>query len=147
MIARGVTRSKKRRSGKTPRLYRVILPVPDIRKAATFYSRLLGIPGERISGGRHYFNCGGTILACYSPKGDGDPLGKGWRFHGSQHVYFAVHNLAAMYKRVKAAGGAVEGPIGKMPWGERMFWARDPFGSPISFVDERTIFTGWRKRR
>jgi hypothetical protein len=29
-----------------------------------------------------------------------------------------------------------------MPWGERMFWASDPFGNPISFVDERTVFTG-----
>jgi hypothetical protein len=29
-----------------------------------------------------------------------------------------------------------------MPWGERMFWARDPFDNPISFVDEKTVFTG-----
>lgn len=29
-----------------------------------------------------------------------------------------------------------------MPWGERMFWAADPFGNPISFVDEKTKFTG-----
>lgn len=29
-----------------------------------------------------------------------------------------------------------------MPWGERMFYAKDVFGSPVSFVDERTIFTG-----
>jgi hypothetical protein len=29
-----------------------------------------------------------------------------------------------------------------MPWGERRFWARDPFGNPISFVDEKTLFTG-----
>jgi hypothetical protein len=29
-----------------------------------------------------------------------------------------------------------------MPWGERMFWANDPFGNPFSFVDDRTLFTG-----
>ncbi len=32
----------------------------------------------------------------------------------------------------------------QVPWGERMFWARDPFENPISFVDAETIFTGSR---
>ena len=27
--------------------------------------------------------------------------------------------------------------------GERMFWAIDPFGNPISFVDEKTVFMGF----
>jgi uncharacterized glyoxalase superfamily protein PhnB len=121
----------------------VILPVPDIAQAARFYARVLRAPGERISEGRHYFDCGGTILALYSPREDGDALGKGWRFHASQYVYLAIPDLAAAYRRVQAAGGRVEGPIERMPWGERMFWARDPFGSPISFVDEDSVFTGW----
>ncbi len=38
-----------------PRLYRVILPVSNIDEAAAFYCYLLGIPGERVSPGRHYF--------------------------------------------------------------------------------------------
>ena len=48
-----------------PHLFRVILPVSDIDAAASFYARALGMPGTRVSGGRHYFDCGGTILACY----------------------------------------------------------------------------------
>ena len=52
------------------RLYRVILPVGDIGIAAEFYGTLLSSPGERVSPGRHYFNCGGTILACYDPVAD-----------------------------------------------------------------------------
>jgi len=24
----------------------------------------------------------------------------------------------------------------------KTFWAKDPFGNPISFVDEKTLFTG-----
>jgi hypothetical protein len=28
---------------------------------------------RRVSGGRHYFDCGGAILACYDALADGDP--------------------------------------------------------------------------
>ena len=38
--------------------------------------------------------------------------------------------------------GLIDEPVATMPWGERLFYARDPFGSRISFVDERTLFTG-----
>jgi catechol 2,3-dioxygenase-like lactoylglutathione lyase family enzyme len=57
-----------------PRVFRVILPVADIEPAAKFYAELLGQPGMRVSGGRHYFPCGDVMLALYGPKGDGDPL-------------------------------------------------------------------------
>jgi catechol 2,3-dioxygenase-like lactoylglutathione lyase family enzyme len=55
-----------------PRLFRVILPVTDIEEAKKFYGLVLGMPGERVSPGRHYFDCGGTVLACYDPVADGD---------------------------------------------------------------------------
>ena len=74
------------------RLYRVILPVESIERAADFYAELLGLSGERISPGRHYFDCGGTILACYDPVADGDDRGDGWRHHFNQYVYFAVED-------------------------------------------------------
>lgn len=57
-----------------PRLYSVILPVTDINKAAAFYSKIFGIGGKRVSDGRHYFDCDGTILACYDPKAEGDKI-------------------------------------------------------------------------
>ena len=127
----------------TPRLYRVILPVSDIEQAARFYGLMLGDPGERVSPGRHYFNCGGTILACYDPAADGDPVGDGWRFHENQYVYFAVGDLEGVFERAKKAGCTrLDDSIGEMPWGERLFYANDPFGNPICFVDEGTMFTG-----
>jgi predicted enzyme related to lactoylglutathione lyase len=125
-----------------PNLYRVILPVPDIERAAQFYAAVLGQPGQRVSPGRHYFTCGGTILACYAPPADGDGPAIGWQFHPLQYLYFAVPDLEAARERVRAADGVIDEDIAKMPWGERMFYARDPFGSRISFVDERTKFTG-----
>jgi hypothetical protein len=30
------------------------------------------------------------------------------------------------------------------PWGERCFYAFDPFGNGLCFVDETTLFTGRR---
>jgi len=129
------------------KLYRVIHPVRDIDRAAAVYARLLQDPGERISPGRHYFDCGGTILACYDPVADGDGEQGGWRHHPSQYVYFAVADLEAALQRAQEAGcRIVDGGIQRMPWGERMFWAVDPFDNPISFVDERTVFTGSGRR-
>jgi predicted enzyme related to lactoylglutathione lyase len=126
----------------TPKIYRIVLPVTDIDRAAAFYGALFDTPGQRVSPGRHYFNCGGVILACYDPVADGDGELGGWRFHPFQYLYFAVSDLEAMLARVQTAGGTIDESIKTMPWGERMFYARDPFGSRISFVDEQTLFTG-----
>lgn len=123
-------------------LYRVIHPVGDIDVAADFFSAVFGTQGERVSPGRHYFGCGGTILACYDPVADGDELGDRWRHHESQYLYFAVADLEAALRAVAEACGEITADIETMPWGERKFYARDPFGNPISFVDGSTVFTG-----
>ena len=123
-------------------LYRVIQPVTDIEAAARFYSAVLGQAGERVSAGRHYFRCGGVVLACYDPDEDGDGIGDGWRHHFNQYLYFSVSDLEDTLRRVAASGGHVQKGIESMPWGERMFYAEDPFGNPISFVDEGTVFVG-----
>jgi predicted enzyme related to lactoylglutathione lyase len=126
----------------TPNLYRIILPVQDIERAARFYGAVLGTPGQRVSPGRHYFRCGSTILACYDPAADGDGGQEDWRFHPFQYLYFAVGDLEAALARFQKAGGTVDGGIETKAWGERLFYGRDPFGSRISFVDENTVFTG-----
>lgn len=125
------------------KLYRIILPVTDIDLAARFYAQLLDIPGQRISPGRHYFDCGGTILACYDPVADGDGMQGGWKHHPFEYVYFAVADLERVHEHARQAGcSQLDDEIKRMPWGERMFYARDPFGNGISFVDEKTLFTG-----
>ena len=52
--------------------------------------------------------------------------------------------LEQTFKLLHEAGGIVEGDSEIMPWGERLFYARDPFGNPIAFVDEHRTFTGTR---
>ena len=126
----------------TIRLYRVIQPVTDIEEAARFYSAVLGDEGERVSPGRHYFRCGSVVLACYDPVKDGDGMGDGWRHHFKQNIYFSVDDLEGALSGVADSGGHIVGGIKSMPWGERMFYAKDPFGNPISFVDEGTLFVG-----
>lgn len=131
-----------------PSLFRVILPVTDIEKAATFYASVLGAPGHRVSGGRHYFDCDGVILACFDPMADGDdyvptPL--------PDYLYFAVDELEAVYKACGRAGAAFApgdihgdpaGQIATRPWGERSFYVHDPFGNKLCFVDRATVFRG-----
>lgn len=129
-------------------LFRVIHPVSNIDKAATFYAAVLGDPGMRVSGGRHYFNCGGTILACFDPQADGDGYAPK---PNPEWLYFAVDDLDATYAACRRAGatlckhdvhGSPAGEIAVRPWGERSFYAEDPFGNKICFVDRKTTYRG-----
>lgn len=131
------------------KLFRVILPVTDIEQAAWFYGRVLEAEGRRVSPGRHYFDCEGTIMACYDPAADGDSRVAA---PNPEHLYFAVDDVEAAYARVKEVGGTLEslddtdvGPMGEIvrrPWGERSFYARDPFGNRFCIVERPTVFTG-----
>lgn len=122
------------------KLFRVILPVSSIEAAARFYERVLDLPGQRVSPGRHYFDCGGTILACFDPRADGDP----WdATPNPDHMYFAVNDLESTFARCRAAEcRRLDEKIVKQPWGERSFYAVDPFGNKICFVDRQSVFTG-----
>jgi catechol 2,3-dioxygenase-like lactoylglutathione lyase family enzyme len=123
-----------------PRLFRVILPVSDIEAAAHFYGELLEQPGRRVSSGRHYFDCDGVILACFDPRADGDDFDA---TPNPDHIYFAVADLDAMFTRARQLPcRRIDDGIAVRPWGERCFYAVDPFGNPICFVDETTVFTG-----
>jgi len=130
------------------RLFRVIAPVTNIEEAARFYSAIFDNPGFRISPGRHYFECGGVILAVYDAVADGDvqPVR-----HNGDHIYFAVPDLDAVFKRAQQAGGLSTaigdgnlpmGKIAKRPWGEVSFYVHDPSGNPLCFVDEKSVYRG-----
>ena len=131
------------------RLYRVIVPVSDIEAATIFYSVLFSQGGERVSPGRHYFDCEGTILACFDPRADGD----GYAAQPNPEcLYFAVADLDAAYEACKSAGAAFSdasipgvgrfGEIADRPWGERCFYISDPFENPLCFVSADSVFTG-----
>lgn len=121
------------------RLYRVIVPVQDIEIAQSFYEAILGDPGERVSPERHYFNCEGTILACFDPT----------QFHekpeavpNPENIYLAVDDLDICYKQCTEAGAKVVTEIKSYPWGETSFYIEDPFQNQLCFVARETMFTG-----
>lgn len=130
----------------TPKLYRIILQVSDLDQGAEFYTKLLGTEGRRIHGGfRHYFDCGAVILALVDPAADDEEARP-----NPDNIYFSVTDVEEMHRRAKQleclSSGDVHGePAGDVvtrPWGERSFYAFDPFGNPICFVEESTVFTG-----
>ena len=125
------------------------MPVGNIDDGARFYSALLESPGFRISGGRHYFQCGEVILAVYDATADGDAEGN--IRANPQHVYFSVPDLAAVFARAQKLGGLLNeigdgglpmGEIARRPWGEVSFYLDDPWGNPLCFVDETSVFRG-----
>ena len=128
---------------KPPRLFRVALEVGNGAKAAKFYERLLGVAGRAVGGGRHYFDCGGVIVALVEVA-EPEPA--------PENLYLAVSNLASAHARARSlrclsketVHGEPGGAIVRRPWGERSFYAVDRDGNPLCFVDARTLFTGRR---
>jgi catechol 2,3-dioxygenase-like lactoylglutathione lyase family enzyme len=136
--------SNTRRNPDVPKIFRVTLEVSELDQAAAFYAKLLGDEGKRHPGARHYFDCGGVILAVLDPTAGGmTPT------PGPKSLYFAVHDLDAVHARAKAlealAPYKVHGePAGEpivRPWGERSFYVTDPWGNDLCFVAEGTLYT------
>jgi len=128
-----------------PVLFRVTLQVKDLEQAAAFYAKLLGAAGREIRGSRHYFDCGPVILAILDPTAGGEKPKP-----NPDVVYFSVQDLDAVFERSKALKCLSKeqfhdqeaGVIVKRPWGERSFYAEDPSGNTLCFVDAKTLFTG-----
>ena len=132
------------------RIFRIIMPVANLDVAVGFYQTLLDDAGVRVSPGRHYFSCGGVILAVYSPRADGDSTEPRPNF---EHIYLAVSNLEEAFSRAQRAGGLSTatgdgnlpmGTIARRPWGERSFYMFDPSGNPLCVVDESTVYSASR---
>lgn len=123
------------------RLFRVIIPVPDINAAVAFYERLFERPGERVAETRHYFDCGGIILALVQPV-PGHSASPEFR-PLPDWIYLAVDDLERWRDRVRAIDPAlITSDITLHPWGERSFYLVDPFANPLCLVEEGTVFRG-----
>lgn len=125
------------------RLFRVVAPVSDIDRGVAFYGRVLDRAGEEVGPGRFYFRCGPTILVCLDPDVEGhEDMPRG---PNRGHLYFEVDDLDGCFERASAAGCLWLEPAPRdRAWGERSFYARDPFDNPLCFVAATTRYTGAR---
>jgi hypothetical protein len=133
-----------------PKLARIVVHVGNLERGTQFYSTLLGTDGRAVGGGRVYFDCGPVIFAILDPTSGGEkarPL--------PDNVYFTVRDVEKVHERAQKLGcvdkdvvhGAPAGEIVRRPWGERSFYAVDPWGNALCFADETTLFTGNSTRR
>jgi catechol 2,3-dioxygenase-like lactoylglutathione lyase family enzyme len=127
-----------------PKIFRITIEVSNLDQAAAFYTKLLDDPGKRHPGARHYFDCGGVILAVLDPSRGGlTPT------PGPKSLYFAVGDVAAVHARAKQLGalapykvhGEDAGAVIKRPWGEKSFYVVDPWGNDLCFCQDGTLYT------
>lgn len=139
-----MTTTTKKSSTATPTIFRITVEVADLEKAAAFYAELLGTPGKRHPGARHYFDCGGVILAVIDVTPGGmKPT------PGPKSIYFATGDVAGVHARASKLGalapfkvhGQPASEVIERPWGETSFYATDPWGNELCFVKEGTLYT------
>ena len=128
----------------TPTLYRLNVEVSDLEQAIPFYTALLGGVGRRQAGARCYFTCGPVTLQILdvSDRGPVNPVPKS--------LYFTVRDLDAVHERARQLQGLSTeevhgepgGEISVRPWGERSFYADDPWGNSLCFVEAGTVYEG-----
>jgi catechol-2,3-dioxygenase len=127
-----------------PQFFRLNVEVGDLDAATSFYSKLLGVQGRNQPGHRCYFDCGPVTLQVLDVSSNSQP------HPAAKALYFTVKHLEAAFDRAKALSclsreevhDAPGGGIVVRPWGERSFYAEDPWGNPLCFVEEGTVYTG-----
>jgi len=125
----------------TPQLFRLNLEVGDLAAAQRFYEALLGEQGRGQAGGRFYMNAGPVALQVVQMT-QPHPAAKA--------LYFTVKDLDALHARAAALNalssemvhGLKGGDISVKPWGERSFYANDPWDNPLCFVEAGTVYAG-----
>jgi len=136
--------TRKAASSDVPNLFRINVEVGDLDAAAEFYRKLFGLVGRKQAGSRCYFTCGAVTLQVVDVSSVGKP------HPAAKALYFTVNDLDAVHQRAKSlrclsdedVHGARGGAITVRPWGERSFYAEDPWQNPLCFVEAGTIYPG-----
>jgi hypothetical protein len=142
-VARKVTR-RKQVGQDVPSLFRLTIEVANLDDAQEFYSKLFGTPGSRQPGGRVYFNAGAVLLQVLDISSSGEP------HPAAKALYFTVRDLDAIHARATFLGALSEelvhgkpgGDVAVRPWGERSFYAQDPWANPLCFVEAGSTYGG-----
>lgn len=127
-----------------PTLFRLNIEVGNLDEAAKFYGTLFGTTGRVQAGSRCYFDAGGVTLQVLDVSSQGKP------HTAAKALYFTVKDLDAAFARARSLSclssesvhGEPGGEIRVRPWGERSFYAEDPWQNPLCFVEAGTIYPG-----
>ena len=130
--------------GDVPQFFRLCVEVGNLDAAVEFYGKLLEMQGRGQAGSRCYFQCGPVTLSVLDVSSARRP------HPAAKALYFTVKNLDAAFERAKALGclsreevhDAPGGGIVVRPWGERSFYAEDPWKNPLCFVEDGTVYMG-----
>ncbi len=136
--------ARRKPRGDIPQLFRLNVEVGDLDAGVAFYSRLLALQGRKQAGSRCYFDCGPVTLSVLDVSSVRQPQA------AVKALYFTVKDLDAAFERARALGclsredvhDAPGGGIVVRPWGERSFYAEDPWKNPLCFVEEGTVYAG-----
>jgi catechol 2,3-dioxygenase-like lactoylglutathione lyase family enzyme len=115
--------------------------VGDLDRAQAFYGALLGQEGRPQMGRRVYFEAGGVTLQVVQTEAP---------HTAAKALYFLTDDLDAVHRQASDLGclssEVVHGEPGGQPvvrpWGERSFYADDPWGNPLCFVEAGTVYEG-----
>jgi hypothetical protein len=124
-----------------PQFFRMNLEVGDLAAAQAFYETLLNTQSRGQAGSRFYINPGPVALQVVQTQAP-HPAAKA--------LYFVVNDLEAVHARAKILNSLSSLPVHTMnggdisvkPWGERSFYAQDPWGNPLCFVEAGTVYAG-----
>jgi len=123
-----------------PRLFRLNLEVGDVAQASNFYATLLGSEARMDRGSRCHVDAGGVSLQIVQVP-EPRPAAKA--------LAFVTDDLDALHARAAQLAclsedpvhGARAGDIAVRPWGERSFYCDDPWGNPLCFVEDGTVYS------
>ncbi len=128
-----------------PQMFRLNLEVGDLAAAQRFYETLLAARGRGQAGNRFYLDAGPVALQVIDMAAFG-----GAPHPAAKALYFTVNDLDALHARAvslkclsgEMVHGLKGGDISVKPWGERSFYANDPWGNPLCFVEAGTVYAG-----
>jgi len=126
----------------TPSFFRLTVEVGNLDQAEEFYNKLFDTKGLRSPGARVYIQAGPVALQVLDVSSSSAP------HPAAKSMYFTVRDLDAIHYRATLLGalseelvhGSPGGEIAKRPWGERSFYAEDPWGNPLCFVEAGTTY-------
>ncbi|HVE84529.1 MAG TPA: VOC family protein [Myxococcales bacterium] len=137
---------QKKTANDVPSFFRLNIEVGDLPRAAKFYGELFGVDGRIQAGSRFYVTAGPVTLQVVDVTGHGP----GKPHPAAKALYFTVKDLDAVFARAKAlkclsrekVHDEPGGQVRVRPWGERSFYAEDPWDNPLCFVEEGTTYPG-----